>query len=226
MRSVRTNQEAACTGGKLFRQINEILNKATSILYFCCRLYIGPHSRALSRPTCPCKYGPYCIVVFHSFDTRTSFLCESVVFLMSRTGHKIYYLIYARDKANSMVATLPDANPKATVPPQTAMQSGRCSGGSQRTGEVRHLTHWPLRKIEGGGCGRRAALPSRRGREMGKDPLSVWREVPSSEKESELTLLPVLSVCCSAPDPASHSLTVPSRDADASVLPSGEKATE
>jgi len=68
MRSVRTNQEAACTGGKLFRQINEILNKATSILYFYCRLYIGLHSRALSRPTYPCKYGPYYIVVFHSFN--------------------------------------------------------------------------------------------------------------------------------------------------------------
>ena len=33
------------------------------------------------------------------------------------------------------------------------------------------------------------------------------------------------SVCSTAPEPASHSLTVLSSDADASVLPSGEKAT-
>ena len=60
---------------------------------------------------------------------------------------------------------------------------------------------------------------------MGKDPLLVWREVPSTEKESELTLSAPSSVCCSAPDPAAQSLTVPSTDVDANVLPSGEKAT-
>jgi hypothetical protein len=62
--------------------------------------------------------------------------------------------------------------------------------------------------------------------EIGKDPLFVWRWVTSSEKERVWMVLSTSIVSSSAPDPASHSLTVLSSDADASDLPSGEKATE
>ena len=56
-------------------------------------------------------------------------------------------------------------------------------------------------------------------------PLSVWRNVPSLENERAQISALTSSVCRAAPELASHSLTVMSLDADASSLPSGEKAT-
>jgi hypothetical protein len=69
------------------------------------------------------------------------------------------------------------------------------------------------------------AGPAEGDEKTGNDPLLVWREVQSSEKERVPTMAPTSNVCSTAPDPASHSLTVLSLDADASSLPSGEKAT-
>ena len=73
-------------------------------------------------------------------------------------------------------------------------------------------------------------LPGERGRlpkmiSVFSRPLSVLRTVPSIENEMFRITESTSNVCSTAPEPASHSLTVLSHDADASVLPSGEKAT-
>jgi len=54
----------------------------------------------------------------------------------------------------------------------------------------------------------------------------VNKLLPSSEKATLETTLEVSRFCISSPVVASHSLIVLSRDPDATVLLSGEKATE
>src|SRR2546429_594592 len=86
------------------------------------------------------------------------------------------------------------------------------------------LTHCSLIDIEHGRFCRAIATTSERNA-VYSEPLAVWRNVPSSETESVTKAEPPSSICSAAPEPASHSLTVLSPDADASCLPSGEKAT-
>jgi hypothetical protein len=59
----------------------------------------------------------------------------------------------------------------------------------------------------------------------GSEPLLVQRHVPLSENDRVPMGWLRSNVCCSAPDLASHRLMVSSLDPDASILPSGEKAT-
>jgi hypothetical protein len=60
---------------------------------------------------------------------------------------------------------------------------------------------------------------------MGICPLSVFRCEPSGEKDRVLIITPGVRMLRQDPVPASQSRTVLSRDADATSLPSGEKAT-
>src|ERR1700722_13745736 len=86
------------------------------------------------------------------------------------------------------------------------------------------LTHCFSIDIESGRFDRETATLSEEIR-VRNDPILVRRNVPSSENEIVVIKASTLNVCRVAPKPASHSLAVPSRDADASSLPFGEKAT-
>ena len=57
------------------------------------------------------------------------------------------------------------------------------------------------------------------------NPPSISRHKPSEENASVLILASTWSVCSAVPMAASHSRIVMSSDAEASCLPSGEKAT-
>lgn len=76
--------------------------------------------------------------------------------------------------------------------------------------------YWVIDSVERGLLGRIDVANPR--------PLLVLRDVPSLENERVRRVTPTLSVCRAALELASHSQTVLSCDADASSLPSGEKA--
>jgi hypothetical protein len=134
-------------------------------------------------------------------------------------------------KSILQVHTLPDPTPIATVIPRTDEHDGRYSDGIQSIFSLACMIHVSseLRLVPRyrGGTGSAAVVrPNILGTSMTIVPLLVKRQESVEPKERTLEILPVLKMCRHAPLLSSHSLTVLSLDADASLVESCEKATE
>ena len=113
---------------------------------------------------------------------------------------------------------------KQTTFPCIAVHVGPYSGGIQRMFSVSLATQCSFTNTPRERFWREVPAPGRRFI-VSSSPLSVLRDVPSLENERVRRATSTSSVWRAAPEPASHSLTVSLYEADASSLPSGEKAT-